>query len=77
MHLLSSVRMGINLGLIGNLEIPTINKLFIHTQPAHLQKISGIELDASDRNIERASYLRNQLDNQPRGDEPKGDPSQN
>ncbi len=77
MHLLSSVRMGINLGLIGNLEISTINKLFIHTQPAHLQKISGIELDASDRNIERASYLRNQLDNQSRGDQPKGDPSQN
>ncbi|MEO2044986.1 MAG: protein arginine kinase [Pirellulales bacterium] len=72
MHLLSSVRMGINLGLIGNLEIPTINKLFIHTQPAHLQKLSGIELDSSDRNIERACYLRKQLDC-PSG----GDPSQN
>ena len=39
MHLLSSVRMGINLGLIDDLEIPTVNELFIHTQPAHLQKI--------------------------------------
>jgi protein arginine kinase len=72
MHLLSSVRMGINLGLIGNLEIPTINKLFIHTQPAHLQKLSGIELDSSDRNIERACYLRKQLDHPS-----EGDPSQN
>src|SRR3989304_3143762 len=35
MHLLSSVRMGVNLGLISDLEIPTVNKLFIHTQPAH------------------------------------------
>lgn len=61
MHLLSSVRMGINLGLIGELEIPEINKLFIHTQPAHLQKLSGIELDKSDRNIERATYLRRHL----------------
>jgi protein arginine kinase len=77
MHLLSSVRMGINLGLIGNLEIQTINKLFIHTQPAHLQKLSGIELDSSDRNIERASYLRKQLDTQAEGDSPKGDPTQN
>lgn len=61
MHLLSSVRMGVNLGLIGELEIPTINKLFIHTQPAHLQKIAGAELDSSDRNIERATYLRRHL----------------
>ncbi|RIK76939.1 MAG: protein arginine kinase [Planctomycetota bacterium] len=61
MALLSSVRMGINLGLIGDLAIPTVNKLLIHTQPAHLQKLSGVELDQSDRNIERASYLRRHL----------------
>ena len=42
MHLLSSVRMGVNLGLIADLEIPTVNKLFIYTQPAHLQKMSGV-----------------------------------
>ena len=58
MHLLSSVRMGVNLGLIEGLEIPTVNELFIHTQPAHLQKLSGMELDTADRNIERARYLR-------------------
>ncbi|MEQ8846195.1 protein arginine kinase [Botrimarina sp.] len=61
LHLLSSVRMGINLGLIGDVEIPTVNKLFVHTQPAHLQKLAGMELDQSDRNIERASYLRRHL----------------
>jgi protein arginine kinase len=61
MHLLSSVRMGVNLGLISDLEIPTINSLFIHTQPAHLQKIRGVELDTADRNIERARYLRRHL----------------
>ncbi len=61
MHLLSSVRMGVNLGLIPDLEIPTLNKLFIYTQPAHLQKLSGVELDTADRNIERARYLRNHL----------------
>ena len=63
MHLLSSVRMGVNLGLIDNLEIPTLNQLFIHTQPAHLQKISGIELNTADRNAERASYLQRHLRN--------------
>jgi len=61
MHLLSSVRMGVNLGLIDNVQIPTVNMLFIHTQPAHLQKLTGMELDPSDRNIERASYLRRHL----------------
>jgi protein arginine kinase len=61
MHLLSSVRMGINLGLIENLAIPKINELFIYTQPAHLQKLRGIELDTADRNIERARYLRRHL----------------
>ena len=61
MHLLSSVRMGVNLGLIHDLNIPTINELFLRTQPAHLQKLTGGELDTSDRNIERARYLRRHL----------------
>ncbi|MCA9270503.1 MAG: ATP--guanido phosphotransferase, partial [Planctomycetales bacterium] len=49
------------LGLIEDIEIPTINKLFIHTQPAHLQKLRGSELSTADRNIERALYLRRNL----------------
>ena len=61
MQLLSSVRMGVNLGLISDVEIPTVNKLFIHTQPAHLQKLRGIELNTADRNVERASYLQRHL----------------
>ncbi len=61
MHLLSSVRMGVNLGLIDDLEIPTVNQLFIHTQPAHLQKIHGATLNSADRNSERAIYLRRHL----------------
>ena len=69
MHLLSSVRMGVNLGLIRDLEIPAINRLFIHTQPAHLQKLSGAELDTTDRNIERARYLRGHL-NRENGTDP-------
>jgi protein arginine kinase len=61
LHLLSSVRMGVYLGLIQDLEIPTINKLFIHTQPAHLQKLRGAELPSADRNVERAMYLQTHL----------------
>ncbi len=61
LYLLSQVRMGINLGLIGDLEIPVLNKLLIHTQPAHLQKLRNTELNTSERNIERANYLHQHL----------------
>ncbi len=61
MDLLSSVRMGINLGLIDDLTIPTVNELFIQIQPAHLQKLQGSSLDGEERNVARASYLRQRL----------------
>jgi len=61
MHLLSSVRMGVNLGLIDDLQIPTVNELFIHTQPAHLQKLRKEQLQSAERNVARASYLRLRL----------------
>jgi protein arginine kinase len=61
MHLLSILRLGINLGLIDGIEIPTINELFIHTQPAHLQKLSGAPMESSDRNAARASHIRLRL----------------
>jgi protein arginine kinase len=60
--------MGVNLGLIEDLQIPLLNELFIHTQPAHLQKLRGVELDTADRNIERARYLRRHL-NKSNGDD--------
>lgn len=61
MDLLSSVRLGINMGLIEEVTIPTVNELFIHTQPAHLQKIIGTSLDGEERNSARARYLRTRL----------------
>lgn len=61
MHLLSKIRMGVNLKLIEDLGIEKVNALFIHTQPAHLQKIERQTLDSEERNIARANYLRQQL----------------
>jgi protein arginine kinase len=61
MDLLSSVRLGINLGLLDDLSIPTVNELFIHTQPAHLQKLMNTALDGEERNAARARYLRTRL----------------
>lgn len=65
MHLLSSVRMGVNLELIEGIGIDTINDLFIHTQPAHLQKLAGQTLESEERNVARARYLRSRLSNAP------------
>ena len=69
MQLLSSVRMGVNLGLIDGLEIPTLNELFIHTQPAHVQKLLHKPLESGERNAARAAYLRQRLQDADAGDE--------
>jgi protein arginine kinase len=61
MELLSYVRLGINLRLIEDITIPTVNELFIQTQPAHLQKLMGTSLDGEERNAARARYLRTRL----------------
>ncbi len=61
MDLLSSVRLGVNMGLLDDVTIGTVNELFIHTQPAHLQKLMGSLLDGEERNAARARYLRTRL----------------
>lgn len=61
MDLLSSVRLGINVGLLEDITVPTVNELFIHTQSAHLQKLMGAALDTEERNTARARYLRSRL----------------
>lgn len=62
LQLLSQVRMGVNIGLIDNIEMQTLNELFVLTLPAHLQKLQGCELDSAQRNVIRASYVRKRLD---------------
>lgn len=61
MHHLSSVRLGINMKLLDHTDIPTVNHLLLNTLPAHLQKMEGVELSQSDRDIIRAKYLREKL----------------
>src|SRR4030095_8415556 len=61
MDLLSAVRMGVNLKIIRDVEISTVNELFILTQPAHLQKMERSELNGPERDITRATFIRNRL----------------
>ncbi len=61
MERLSMVRMGVNLGIVEEIEIGTVNELFILSQPAHLQKLEGQVLDPGERDIVRARFIRDHL----------------
>ncbi len=60
-ELLSTLRMGIDMGITADLDRQAVNDLFVLTQPAHLQKMNGRELDAASRDIERGNLLRSRL----------------
>lgn len=61
LQLLSHLRMGVNLGRIETVDIRTINELFLLVQPAHLQKLTGEEMDPAERRIARANLIRQRL----------------
>src|SRR3989441_1007462 len=61
MNLLSGVRLGAGLNLIPGLSVYTLNKLLIHTQPAHLATMEGRALNESEERVTRASYVRQLL----------------
>lgn len=59
--LLSMIRLGMDLGIVKDVDRKSINDLFIMIQPAHLQKIEGKKLSASERDAKRASVIRQKL----------------
>jgi protein arginine kinase len=60
-ELLSMVRLGIDMDIIKDVGRSVINELFIMIQPAHLQKIEGKKLTASERDTKRASLIREKI----------------
>ncbi len=61
LFLLSALRMGVSLGRIDRLKLDTVNRLFLQTQPGHLQKLHGTILDGEQRSIARAELIRRSL----------------
>src|SRR5947209_1002683 len=61
LQLLSHLRMGVNLARVKDIDIRTINELFLLTQPAHLQKIQGKKLEGDVRRAARADFIRSKL----------------
>lgn len=61
LNLLSNVRFGIEVGIIDNIDLLTLNELMINTQPATLSKIEEKEANDVSVDIKRAEYVRQKL----------------
>ncbi len=61
MRHLSSLRLGVVMGVFNRVDLSELERLFLYTQPAHLQRMEGRELESGDRDVVRAKYLRNRL----------------
>jgi len=58
---LSHLRMGVVMKRVTGLDLATINMLFLHTQPAHLQRSMQKTLDGDARKAARAEFVRARL----------------
>lgn len=58
MNLLSGVRLGVGLQLIPDAGLYALNKMLVHTQPAHLASAHGVALDDPSLDGRRADYVR-------------------
>ncbi|HXL03837.1 MAG TPA: protein arginine kinase [Bacillota bacterium] len=61
LKLLSDAKLGAELNLIPGLSGETINELMVITQPAYLKTLAGQELDPADRDIRRATLIRERI----------------
>jgi protein arginine kinase len=61
LNFLSHLRLGVNLERIKDIDLRTINELFLLSQPAHLMKMLGKKLDGDTRRQARAEYIRSRL----------------
>ncbi len=62
MHLLSTVRLGVNMKVLPGVEISKLDSLMILTQPSHLDHREGRVLDSSERDTVRAELVRTAFD---------------
>lgn len=62
-QLLSMIRMGVHVGLVPDLNIETVNELFLMAQPGHLQMLrGGAGLEPKERDVVRAQLIRERLE---------------
>lgn len=56
--LLSNIKLGTDLGLINELTDLKVQKLYLYTKPANLQKYLGSQYEAIERDIKRAEVIQ-------------------
>lgn len=69
LNLLSTLRLGLDLGMVDEFSQREIDMLFIAIQPAHLQKLQNQDLEPDDRDVVRAEMLRDFMENATSGDD--------
>jgi len=63
MNLLSAIRLGRAMKILEGVDIGLINEILLLSQPAHLQKYYGQEMDNNKRDFVRAQMVRDKLRN--------------
>jgi protein arginine kinase len=63
LDLLSGLRLGVDMGILMQVDPNVVDELLLQTRPGHLQKREGRELTARERDIARAGLIRNSLEN--------------
>lgn len=63
MNLLSAIRLGRAMKILEGIDIGLINEILLLSQPAHLQKYYGQEMDNNKRDFVRAQMVRDKLRN--------------
>ena len=62
-NLFSALRLGNAMKIIDVVDVSLINEILLLSQPAHLQKFYGSEMDANKRDAVRAQMVREKLSN--------------
>ena len=57
-ELLSNIKMGTDLGILKELTDLKVQKLYLYTKPANLQKYLGVQYEAIERDIKRAEVIK-------------------
>ncbi|WP_270182819.1 protein arginine kinase [Alkalihalobacillus sp. CinArs1] len=70
---LSNVRLGIDIGLVAGISKSILNELVILTQPGFLQQYAGASLNPAERDIKRATLIRERLELEKQTKKSEGD----
>ena len=57
-ELLSNIKLGVDLGILDELTDLQVQKLYLYTKPANLQKYLGEQYDSYERDIKRAEVIK-------------------